>query len=103
MKAEEIISIAEKNNIDIIYDYVQDNHFGLIHLFDVDRLDTINCSVKEGSKSKLETILNEKADSILNLFPGFKCILIQFSDRIRVDDGFDEAYEAYYFEFIKKD
>lgn len=103
MKAEEIISIAEKNNIDIIYDYVQDNHFGLIHLFDVDRLDTINCSVKEGSKSKLETILNEKADSILNLFPGFKCILIQFSDRIRVDGGFDEAYEAYYFEFIKKD
>lgn len=100
MKAEEIISIAEKNNIDIIYDYVQDNHFGLIHWFDVDRLDTVNCSVKEGSKSKLETVLNEKADSILNLFPGFKCIWIQFSDRVRVDMV---SIEAYYFEFIKKD
>lgn len=100
MKVDEIISIAEKNDIELVEDYVENNHFGLICWFNVNELDIINCSVKEGSKSKLEKILNEKADNILNLFPGFKCILIQFLDRVRIADGFDEAY---YFEFTKKD
>ena len=95
MKVDEIISIADKNNLNLIDDYVKDNHFGLICWFKVDEFDKINCSIKEGSKSKLEKMLNDKADNILNLFPGFKCILIEFVDRWRGSD------EAYYFEFIK--
>ena len=98
MKVDEIISIAEKNNLNLIVECVEDNHFGLICWFNVGEFDKINWSVKEGSKSKLEKMLNEKADGIMKLFPKFKCVLIEFFDHTH---GSGEDNEAYYFEFIK--
>ena len=100
MNSIEINLIAEKNNIVLLEDYVEDDFFSVVCWFDVKGEDRINYSVKEGSTSELEKILNQKANDILLLYPDFECNFITFADRMILTEC---DREMYYFEFTKKD